>query len=255
MTSYILCKKQPNFDVALGYNLLIIGARDAGVREVVSAYISEPTSPSFSTQFLRANQKPVRLSDNRILILDIIQRPGEIFRECYGDLVRSNGVLLVYNPVSATSFQHVTGFYEQIIRSKWRSLPVVLFSNTPPHLGVTGAREFHGRDFAKAHAIPFIEASSGGPLSTPFLTLLNLARQRYETSSSTSCGDGFTDFVTVAAAKVSRAMRSHRVASPPIPSRRELSGNLPAPRHASCLPNASRFLTFRRSKPTPKSRR
>ena len=118
------------------------------------------------------------------------------------------------------------------------------------------------RDFAKAHAIPFIEASSGGPLSTPFLTLLNLARQRYETSSSISCGDGFSDFVTVAAAKVSRAMRSHRVASPPmtkevvnIPLRRDLSGNLPAPRHATCLPNASRFLTIRRLRPNPKSRR
>jgi hypothetical protein len=71
------------------------------------------------------------------------------------DLVRSHGVLLVYNPVSPTSFQHVTGFYEQIIRSKWRSLPVVLFSNTPAHLGVTEAREF--REFHPRSLVIYLQ--------------------------------------------------------------------------------------------------
>jgi hypothetical protein len=67
-------KKQLDCDVTLGYNLLIVGARgrspaspnsgltgplipspsDAGVRELVSAYIGEPTTPNFPTLFLRA---------------------------------------------------------------------------------------------------------------------------------------------------------------------------------------------------------
>ncbi|KAI0252568.1 hypothetical protein BJV78DRAFT_1201629 [Lactifluus subvellereus] len=205
---------QLGFDVALGYNLLIVGASNAGVREVVSAYINEPITLSLPKSLLRANQKPLRLTDNRILLLDIIERPGEIFRECYGDLVRCHGVLLVYNPVSATSLQYVAGFHEQITKSKCRSLPVVLFSNTPSHCNVKEVHGFHGRNFAKTHAIPFIEASSSRSFSTPFLTLLKLARQHYETPASPTFKEGILDFVTVAAAKVSQATRSHLPPSP-----------------------------------------
>jgi hypothetical protein len=66
------CQKQLDCDVALGYNLLIVGARgrfhppilqrnlslfppsDAGVHQIVSAYIGEPVTPTLPTSFLRA---------------------------------------------------------------------------------------------------------------------------------------------------------------------------------------------------------
>ncbi|KAI9509104.1 hypothetical protein F5148DRAFT_808821 [Russula earlei] len=118
-------------DIALGYNLFVVGDADARVREVVSAYMEEPPASGVLTSFLRANQKSLLLADDRILILEIIERSGNIFRECCGDLARSHGVLFIYDPTSLNSFQYVAGFHEQLIRSKWRSLPVVLFSNTP----------------------------------------------------------------------------------------------------------------------------
>jgi hypothetical protein len=175
-----------------------------------------------------------------ILRLGCSAADGSLFR----DLVRCHGVLLVYNPVSATSFQYITAFHEQIIRSKWRSVPVVLFSNTPPHHGI---KEVHALcEFRPTHAIPFIEASSSRPFSTPFLTLLNLARQHCETSASISFGEGIIDFVTVAAAKVIHATRVQP---------RDLSASFPASRYVGFLLSAWDFLSFRRFRPALKFRR
>jgi len=132
---------RPNCDVALGYNLLVVGATDAAIHDMVSTYLEEPTFSGLPPSILRSNQKALRLSDNRILLLDIIERPGDIFRECCGDLVRCHGVLLVYSPTSVASFQYIVRFHEQIIRSKWKSLPVVIFANIPPKRGV---KQVHG---------------------------------------------------------------------------------------------------------------
>ncbi|KAN0114017.1 hypothetical protein V8E52_007166 [Russula decolorans] len=163
---------------------------------------------------LRASQKPVTLSDNRILILDIIERPGEIFRDCYGDLARSQGVLLVYNPTSEASFQYVAGFHEQLTKTKWRSLPLVLVSNTAAQPYVSSIKDTHGRDFANTHSISFIEASPGHPYPAPFPTLLSLVRQYHEASTSKSFGEGAVDFFTVAAARVFHGARPHIPTSP-----------------------------------------
>jgi len=201
-------------DIALGYTFLIVGTVDAGLRGVVSSYMEQVTPSSLSIPLLRANQKPVRLPDNRILILDIIERPGEIFRDCCGDLARSQGVLLVYNPTSQASFQYVVGFHEQLIKSKWRSLPVVLFSNTAAQPRVSSIKETHGRDFANTHSISFIEASPGHPCPAPFPTLLSLVRQYHEASTSKSFGEGAIDFFTVAAARVFHVARPHFPTSP-----------------------------------------
>ncbi|KAH9057172.1 hypothetical protein EDB87DRAFT_1129552 [Lactarius vividus] len=197
-------------DVAIGYNLLVVGATDAGVHDMVTAYLEEPTTTRFPSSFLRSNQKPVMLANNRLIVLDIIERPGDIFRECCGDLVRCHGVLLVYTPTSAASFQYVVRFHEQMIRSKWRSLPVVLFANIPPRRGVKQVHGYNGRSFADAHTIPFIEALPSRPSPAPFTVLLDSVRRHHETSTSpTSFGEGIIDFFTVAAAKVSHAARSH----------------------------------------------
>ncbi|KAI0000113.1 hypothetical protein BJV74DRAFT_821624 [Russula compacta] len=205
---------QSDYGLALGYNFLIVGDRDAGIRGVVSAYLEEPTPSGLPTSFLRANQKAVTLADNSVLILDIIGRPGDIFRECCGDLARSHGVLLVYNPTILTSFQYVLRFHEQLLKSKWKYLPVVLFSNTSTQRSVRVVSRSHGRDFANKHAIPFIEASPGRPCSAPFPVLLKLVRQSYEASTPTSFGEGVIDFLTVAAAKASHVARSHFHALP-----------------------------------------
>ncbi|KAH9998725.1 hypothetical protein BJV77DRAFT_980032 [Russula vinacea] len=190
-------------DIDLGYTFLIIGSVDAGVRGIVSSYMEEaaPSRPPMS--FLRANQKPMRLGDNR-----------DIFRECYGDLARSHGILLVYNPTSPISFQYIVGFHEQLIRSKWRSLPVVLLSNTSAQPHVDSIKGTQGRDLANTYSIPFIEASPGHPCPAPFPTLLSLVRQYYEASTSKSFGEGVIDFFTVAAARVSHVTRPHLSASP-----------------------------------------
>jgi len=180
---------------------------------MVSTYLREPTTSGLHPSFLRSNQKPVRLADNRILILDIIERPGHIFRECCGDLVRCHGVLLVYSPTSVASFQYIVRFHEQMIRSKWRSLPMVLFANIPPKRGVKQVHGFNGRSFADAQAIPFIETFPSRPSPAPFTVLLDLVRRQHE-PSTTSFGEGIIDFVTVAAAKVSHAARSHLPALP-----------------------------------------
>ncbi|KAI9450841.1 hypothetical protein BJY52DRAFT_155754 [Lactarius psammicola] len=206
---------RPDCDVALGYNLLVVGATDAGVHDMVSAYLREPTTSRLPPSILRSNQKFVRLADNRILVLDIIARPGDIFRECCGDLVRCHGVLLVYSPTSVASFHYIVRFHEQMIRSKWRSLPVVLFANIPPKRGVKQVHGCNGRSFADAQAIPFIEAFPSRPSPVPFTVLLDLVRRHHEASTSpTSFGEGIIDFVTVAAAKVSHAARSHLPAFP-----------------------------------------
>ena len=66
------------------------------------------------------------------------------YRGPFRDLARSHGVLLAYNPTSPDSFQYIVGFYEQLNRSKWRSLPVVLFSNAPAQYradSIKGTRE------------------------------------------------------------------------------------------------------------------
>lgn len=182
---------------------------------MVSAYLEEPTTSGLPLSFLRSNQKPVRLADNRILVLDIIERPGDIFRECCGDLVRCHGVLLVYSPTSMGSFQYVVRFHEQMIKSKWRALPVVLFANIPLKRGVKQVHGSNGRSFADARAIPFIEAFPGRPSPAPFTVLLDLVRRHHEASTSpTSFGGGIIDLVTVAAAKVSHAARSHLPAFP-----------------------------------------
>ncbi|KAH9030426.1 hypothetical protein EDB85DRAFT_1434289 [Lactarius pseudohatsudake] len=195
-------------DVAIGYNLLVVGATgrlpfrinkriphnplrsDAGVHDMVTAYLEEPTTTRLPPSFLRSNQKPVRLANNRLIVLDITERPGDIFRECCGDL-------------------YVVRFHEQMIRSKWRSLPVVLFANIPPRRGVKQVHGY-GRSFADAHAIPFIEALPSRPSPVPFTVLLDSVRRHHEASTSpTSFGEGIIDFFTVAAAKVSHAARSH----------------------------------------------
>jgi len=216
---------------------------DAGIRGVVSSYMKEAI-PSGVPMFLRANQKPVTLPDNRILILDIIERPGDIFRECYGDLARSHGVLLVYNPTSPDSFQYVVGFHEQLNRSKWRSLPVVLFSNTPAQPRADSIKRTHadGRDLANTHSIPFLEASSNHSCPAPFPTLLSLVRQHYEASTSKSFGEGVIDFFTVAAARVSHVAHPQPPSSPlagkeaveylPRVQHRKLPASFSAPRPA-----------------------
>jgi len=207
--------EQAACDVALGYNILVVGATDAGVHDMVSTYLREPTTSRLPPSLLRSNQKPVRLADNRILILDIIERPGHIFRECCGDLVRCHGVLLVYSPTSVASFQYVVRFHEQMVRSKWRSLPMVLFANIPPRRGVKQVHGCNGRNFADAQAIPFIETLPSRPFPAPFTVLLDMVRRYYEPSTSPSTfGEGIIDFVTVAAAKVSHAARSHLPALP-----------------------------------------
>jgi len=206
---------RPNCDVALGYNLLVVGATDAAIHDMVSTYLEEPTFSGLPPSILRSNQKAFRLSDNRILLLDIIERPGDIFRECCGDLVRCHGVLLVYSPTSVASFQYIVRFHEQIIRSKWKSLPVVIFANIPPKRGVKQVHGCNGRNFADAQAIPFIEALPGRPSPVPFTVLLELVRRHHEAlTSPTSFREGIIDFVTVAAAKVSHAARSHLPAFP-----------------------------------------
>lgn len=205
----------PACDVALGYTLLVVGTTDAGVHDMVSAYLREPTTSGLPPSLLRSNQKPVRLADNRILILDIIERPGDIFRECCGDLVRCHGVLLVYSPTSVASFQYIVRFHEQMMRSKWRSLPTVLFANIPPRRGVMQVHGSNGQSFADAHAIPFIETLPGRPSLAPFTVLVNSVRRHYEPSTSPiPFGEGIIDFVTVAAAKVSHVARSHLPALP-----------------------------------------
>jgi hypothetical protein len=202
----------------------------------------------------------VRLADNRILILDIIERPGDIFRECYGDLARTHGILLVYNPTSPVSFQYVVGFHEQLTRSKWRSLPVVLFSNTSAQPRVNSIKETHGRDLANTHSIPFLEASPGHPCPAPFPTLLSLVRQYYETSASKSFGEGVIDFFTVAAARVSHVTRPHFLASPvaskepvecpPRAKRCNLPASFSAPRCGSFfLPRSWHFPCIPRFRP------
>jgi len=249
-------------DIALGYNLLVVGASDAGIREVVSAYLGEPTTPTLPRSFLRANQKAMRLADNRILLLDIIERPGDIFRECCGDLARSHGVLLVYSPTSLTSFQYVMRFHEQLNISKYRSLPVVLFANTPRQHGINLVHGSHGRGFASMHAIPFVEASSGRPSPAPFPALLHLVSQHYDASPPASHREGVVDFLTVAAARVSHAARSHFPAlslttreSPPRVRRRNSSRSISAPRcgcffmpsawHFPCIPPFRPAANFR----------
>ena len=72
-----------------------------------------------------------------------------------------------------------------------------------------------GQSFADAHAIPFIETLPSRPSLAPFTVLLNLVRRHHEpTTSSITFGEGIIDFVTVAAAKVSHAARSHLPALP-----------------------------------------
>jgi len=201
-------------DIALGYTFLIVGSIDAGVSGVVSSYMEQVTPSGVPMPLLRASQKPVMLPDNRVLILDIIERPGEIFRDCCGDLARSQGILLVYNPTSQASFQYVVGFHKQLIGSKWRSLPVVLFSNTAAQPRVSSIKETDGRDFANTHSISFIEASSGHPCPAPFPTLLSVVRQYHEASTSKSFGEGAIDFFTVAAARVFHVARPQLPTSP-----------------------------------------
>jgi len=237
-------------DISLGYNFLVVGAIDAGVRGAVSSYMEEPTHSNLSTSRLRANQKLLKLADNRILILDIIQRPGDIFRECCGDLARSHGVLLVYNPSSLTSFQYVVGFFEQLIRSKWRCIPVVLFSNAPTPLlrGVNPASRSNARDFANMHCIQFVEASRDRSSPAPFPTLLSLVRQHFEAQvpPSPGFGEGVMDLLTVAAARVSHVTRSHLPTLPLTPTRRRTS---------ECPPRVRRYdLAGSLSPPGPASK-
>jgi len=210
--------------------------------------MEERSDPEILTSCLRANQKLLTLENNRILLLDIIERPGDLFRECCGDLARSHGVLLVYNPSSLTSFQYVVSFFEQLIISKWRSIPVVLFSNAPTPLqrGVNPVYRSDGRDFANMHSIQFIEASPDRSCPAPFPTLLSLVRQQYEAQAPVppSFGEGVMDLLTVAAARVSHVARSHLPALPLMPTRRRtvecpprvhrcnLAGSLSPPRPA-----------------------
>jgi len=250
-----------HFDIALGYTFLIVGSEDAGVRGVVSSYMEEIT-PSDLPIPLRVNQKPVKLPDDRILILDIIERPGEIFRDCYGDLVRSQAILLVYNPTSQSSFQYVVGFHEQLIKSKLRSVPVVLFSNTAAQPCVSSIKETRGRDFAIAKNISFIEASPSHPCPAPFPTLLSLVRQYHEASTTKSFGEGVIDFFTVAAARVSHVTRPQIPTSPlvtkePVEYHPIQQGNLPAsfsaPRYGSFfLPRFWHFPCIPRFRPPRK---
>jgi len=234
-------QQQSEGNIALGYNFLVVGDSDAGIHGVVSAYLEEPSNSGLSTSFLRANQKPVRLADHRILVLDIIERPGDIFRDCCGDLARSHGVLLVYSPTSLSSFQYVMRFHEQLNISKWRSLPVVLFANIPTRRGINLVHGSHGRAFANMHGIPFIEASPGHPSPAPFPALLRLVSAHYGASSApASYREGVVDFLTVAAGRVSHAARSHFPAfplssreDPPRVQRRNHSRSFSAPRCGS----------------------
>lgn len=186
------------------------------------------------------------------------------YRGVFRDLARSHGVLFVYNPTSPDSFQYIARFHEQLVRSKWNSLPVVIFSNTPAQPradSIKGTREStshhsdvisnsdlwpfvsDGRDLANTHSIPFIEDSPGHPGPAPFPTLLSLVRQYYEASTSKSFGEGVIDFFTVAAAKVSHVARPHPPAStlaakepveyPPRVQRCKLAASFPAPRCGS----------------------
>jgi hypothetical protein len=192
-----------------------------------------------------------------------------IDRGCFSDLARSHGVLFVYSPTSLTSFQYVMRFHEQLNISKYRSLPVVLFANTPRQHGINlvhGSRESaqdqydvtgiltralppDGRGFANMHAIPFVEASPGRPSPAPFPALLHLVSQHYDASVPASHREGIVDFFTVAAARVSHAARSHLPAlslttreSPPRVQRRNFSRSISAPR-CGCffVPNAWHF--------------
>ncbi|KAI0285668.1 hypothetical protein BC826DRAFT_1109190 [Russula brevipes] len=205
---------QPNCDITLAYNLLVVGDSDAGVRGAVSAYMDQTTTSDVAASFLRPSQKLMRLTDNRVLVLDIIERPGDIFQECSGDLARSHGILLVYNPTSLSSFEHVVQFYEQKLKSKWKSLPVVLFLNTSTRRGAGSVQVSHVLDFAKKHAIPFVNGSHSHLHPAPFSTLLSLVRQHYEAPAALSFGEGVVDLLTVAAAKVSHVARSHFPALP-----------------------------------------
>jgi hypothetical protein len=153
-------------------------------------------------------------------------------------LARSHGVLFVYSPTSLSSFQYVMRFHEQLNISKWRSLPVVLFSNIPTRRGINlvhGSREFHprplrciiggfnsfffyllsdGRAFANIHGMSFIEALPGGPSPAPFPALLRLVSAHYGPSAPASYRESVVDFITVTAARMSHAARSHLPALP-----------------------------------------
>ncbi|KAI0293713.1 hypothetical protein B0F90DRAFT_1760824 [Multifurca ochricompacta] len=184
-----------NCDVSLGYNLLVVGDKGGPIRSHKHRF----TNLSSSTESgVRSNQKSLRLADNRILVLDIIERPGDIFRECCGSS-------------SLASFQYVVRFHEQIAISKWRFLPVVLFSGVLSKRGVKHAHGCNGHRFAEMHTIPFVEASPNRPFPAPFVVLLSLVRQHYETSTTPTMSfrEGIIEFLTVAAAKVSHAVRSH----------------------------------------------
>jgi len=229
-------------DIELGYNFLVVGASDAGTRGLVSAYLEEHTTSALLVAFLRANQKAVRLEDNRILLLDIIERVGDLFRECCGDLARSHGILLVYSPTSLSSFQYIMRFREQLNISKWKSLPVVLFANIPTERSLTLVHGSHGRAFANMHGIPFIEALPGRPSPAPFPALLRLVGQYYGAPAPASYRESVVDFLTVTAARVSHVARSHMPAlpltareypPPPRVQRRSFSRSFSAPRLAT----------------------
>jgi hypothetical protein len=203
------------------------------------------------------------------------------------DLARSQGVLLIYNPTSEASFQYVVRFHEQLIKSKWRSLPVVLFSNASAQPRVSSIKETgesashhsdiiriyfwsvpffsDGRDFANTHSISFIEASPGHPCPAPVPTLLSLVRQYHEGSTSKSFGEGAIDFFTVAAAKVFHGAHPHTPTSPlvtkepveyhPRIQRCNLPASLSAPRCGSFfLPRFWHFPCIPRFRPSRKYR-
>jgi hypothetical protein len=112
-----------------------------------------------------------------------------------------------------------------------------------------------GRAFANMHGVPFIEASTDGPSpASPFPALLHLVTQSYGAPVPASYRESVVDFLTVAAAKVSHAARTHLHTTlpttlplttreyPPRVQRRKFPGSFSAPRCGSfSLPRAWHF--------------
>ncbi|KAI0258271.1 hypothetical protein BC834DRAFT_847483 [Gloeopeniophorella convolvens] len=176
----------PESNVSLAYSILVIGSRDSGAHHLVSKFLKKKQAQHFSASFLRPNQKAIELPDGRILALDIVERSGDFFRECCG-----------------SSYQHVINFHEQLVRSKWASLPTVLYGHIRSRRGVRQVQDTESRQYAEIHGLTFVEAPLGRMFDTPILTLLDMVRKRHETPSQPiSIAESIKDFLTVAAAKV-----------------------------------------------------
>jgi len=101
------------------------------------------------------------------------------------------------------------------------------------------------------HGIPFIEALPGRPSPAPFPALLRLVSQYYGAAAPAPYRESVVDFLTVVAARVSHAARSHMPALPltareypprPRVQRRIFSRSFSAPRCRSFfLPSTWRF--------------